>query len=143
LNAATRTPLPGAPRDPGAPPPGLSHPRTAELLRPLCAEVEAEIRPHLFGVFRWLVRGYLPQVWVFMTEAGSSGIHVDIDGRAKVLPHVPSTPDVIVEWNEAHLRIALATRDRRRLPRGSSPVVRFRTPKGRNAFRFLRARLGL
>jgi hypothetical protein len=117
--------------------------RTVDLLRPVCSEIEGQLRPHLNGFFGGMIRSYLPQVWVFRTDQGECGIRVDPNGHASVLEIPPATSDVVVEWTDRQLNAALATRDKHQVPPGPPPQIQFRSEKGKTAFSFLRTRIGL
>ncbi len=112
-----------------------------ELLEPLAARAEHEVRPRLGGMFGGMLRAYLPQTWVFTTEQGSASLTVDGEGRATITegPAVPA--DVTVEVGHARLESALASGGRQIAP-GRFEVTPH-TRKGKAAFDYLRGRLGL
>lgn len=105
-------------------------------------DVEPEIRSRLGGFFGGMVRAYLPQAWVFVTEDGTASLHVDRAGTVKVTQGAVPSPDVTVEVGHDRLKAALLTRRKDGLPPGPLTVTPH-TPKGRTAFALLRDRLGL
>ena len=114
----------------------------ADLLNNLCPEIEAQLKPNLRGFFSGMIRGYLPQAWVFTTEAETVTLHVDTDGNVSVRNGRAPAPDVLVQGTHQALSAALSTRNPAVVPPGSikaRPV----TPKGSMAFQFLRNRIGL
>ena len=115
---------------------------TKGLLEKAGQEVEAQLKPQLNGFFGGMVRGYLPQAWVFSTEEGSTTLRVEKDGSSKVAAGAEASPDVTVETTHAALASALTNRERSQLPPGAFRVTAH-TEKGRMAFRFFRSRLGV
>jgi hypothetical protein len=113
-----------------------------ELLNQVTPDLERQIQPQLKGAFGGLVRAYLPQTWVFVTEDETATLQVGADGSAQALPGAAAHPDVIVETTHARLVIALSTRDKSKVPPGATKVTP-KTEKGRTAFQFVRSRLGL
>src|SRR5207249_2850793 len=96
----------------------------------------------LAGLLRGKIRAYLPQAWVFTTEAETNTLHVDPEGNVFVRSGQAVTPDVIIQGTNEALSAALSTRNPAMVPQGSikaRPV----TPKGSMAFNFLRNRFGL
>lgn len=89
-----------------------------------------------------VVRAYLPQTWVFRTEAESVVLSVDRDGRFRVATGAADSPDVTIETSHDRLAAALRTRRRDQVPPGPFRAVPH-TEKGRTAYGFLRERLGL
>lgn len=116
-------------------------PSTEELLRPLAARAEAEVRPRLAGFFGGMLRQFLPQVWVFRTEQGTASLRVAADGAATVAPGALAPADVTVEVGHARLESALASHGKATVP--GPLAVTPHTAKGRAAFDYLRPRLGL
>ncbi len=114
----------------------------ADLLRPVAPSVEAQVQSRLSGFLGGIVRGYLPQAWVFRTDGGVATLVVDRDGRVQVLPEAVPEPDVTIELSLERLRAALAQRSPPTGPPGAVKVTPH-TPKGRTAFDFARSRLGL
>jgi len=113
------------------------------LLTNLCPELESELEPNLRGIKGLLIQGYLPQIWVFETEAETVTLAVDGQGNALVRQSGSYGSDVTIRWKHDFLASVLRTRNRASIPGGVRPIVMFHTPKGRKAFDFLRGRLGL
>jgi len=114
----------------------------ADLLGRVCPEIEAQLEPNMRGFFGGMIRAYLPQAWVFTTEAETVTLYVDAKGNVSVGGGRASGPDVIVQGTNAALVAALSTRNAAMVPPGSinaRPV----TSKGSMAFNFLRTRFGL
>ncbi len=113
-----------------------------ELLSEAGKGVEAQLKPQLSGFFGGVVRSYLPQRWVFVTEEGSATLGVETDGVVWARPGAEPSPDVTIRTSHAKLAQALKTRAREGLP--PDPVnVTAHTTRGRTAFDFTRRRLGL
>jgi hypothetical protein len=113
------------------------------LLSTLRPEIETQLEPHLHGFFGRVVRGYLPQVWAFKTEVESVSLTVSAAGSVRVTSGIARDYDVRITWGQKQLVSALRTRDRSRVPHGDAPIFDFRSRRGKRAFSFLRARLGL
>jgi hypothetical protein len=113
------------------------------LLSSLRPDIESQIKPHLRGFFRGIVRSYLPQVWAFKTETESESLTVSAEGKVRVSAGVSRNYDVLITWSHQQLTAALRTRDRNQVPSGPAPTVEFRTRRGKTAFSFLRSRFGL
>lgn len=113
------------------------------LLRTFCYDVETRLKPQLRGLFSGIVQGYLPQSWIFETEAETVTFSVDSQGNAQVRQGGSYSPDVSIRWKHDLLASVLRTRNRASIPGGIRPIIMFHTPKGRKAFNFLRVRLGL
>src|SRR5256885_10785079 len=114
----------------------------ADLLSGMCPEIEGQLKPNLRGFFGGMIRAYLPQAWVFTTEAEAVTLYVDAEGNVSVGGGRAFSPDVIVQGTNAALVAALSTRNAAMVPPGSikaRPV----TSKGSMAFTFLRNRFGL
>ncbi len=112
------------------------------LLESVAKDVEGQLRPQLTGFFGGMIRGYLPQTWVFETEEGTASLTVDREGRALAAAGALPTPDVTITTSHAKLSAALRTRSKAAVPPGPLTVTPH-TEKGRMAFGFLRSRLGL
>ncbi len=83
-----------------------------------------------------MVRAYLPQAWVFTTEAETITLHVDTEGNVSVRGGSATSPDVMIQGTNRALSAALSTRNPAMVPPGSikaRPV----TSKGSMAFNFL------
>lgn len=113
-----------------------------ELLRATAAQVEPEVQKQLKGFLGAIVRNYLPQDWVFRTEQEVVTLRVDVTGHASVETGASARPDVTVKIPHDRLAIALKTRDRAKVPPGPIDVTPH-TAKGKAAFDYLRARIGL
>ena len=114
------------------------------LLRPICSEIEGQLKPALADFFKgMIVRGYLPQTWIFETESESTTLTVDTAGNASVMSGASQFRDVTIRWHHDLLRSVLQTRNRLSVPLGQAPQVVCHTQKGQTAFNFLRQRLGL
>jgi hypothetical protein len=113
-----------------------------ELLGKVGRDVEPEIQSRLGGFFGGMVRAYLPQTWVFVTEDGTASLSVDRAGAVTVTSGALPSPDVTVEIGHDRLKAALRTRRRDAVPQGLLTVTPH-TSKGRTAFGYLRDRLGL
>lgn len=112
------------------------------LMAQVARDVEGQLKPQLTGLFGGVIRGYLPQVWVFETDDGTVSLTVDKQGIARAAPGAMPAPDVTVRTTHARLRTALATRSREAVPPGPLTVTPH-TEKGRTAFGVLAKRLGL
>jgi|HubBroStandDraft_1064217.scaffolds.fasta_scaffold02229_1 hypothetical protein len=112
------------------------------LLRGAGTRFEPEIQKQLTGFLGAIVRGYLPQVWVFETDDGTASLIVDKAGTITVVTGVAPHPDVTVKIPHDRLVAALKTRNKDAVPPGPLTVTPH-TAKGRTAFDYLRGRLGL
>lgn len=113
------------------------------LFQPIVAEAEIELKKALGNLFTGpIVRNYLPQAWVFVTEEETISFTVDRNGNVKTVAGAPNPPDVIIQSDHAYLSEALRTRSK---PKSGPKVweIKFKTSKGETAFGFLRKRLGL
>lgn len=113
-----------------------------DRLREVARDVEVQLKPQLSGFFGGMIRGYLPQTWVFTTEEGTASLSVDKDGHVAASGGAAPRPDVTIATTHARLEAALRTRRRELVPPGPLTVTPH-TEKGRMAFGFLRNRLGL
>lgn len=114
-----------------------------ELLTNLCEDIERQIKPNLRGSMGNLVHGYLPQVWVFVTECGACTLFLDAEGNARVFPGADREVDVTIHWRKDALESILASRNRDSVSAGDYPDVTVHTDKGRAAFNYLRKEIGL
>ncbi|NIP36827.1 MAG: hypothetical protein GWN18_17815 [Thermoplasmata archaeon] len=112
------------------------------LLDALVPEVQAEAKQALGGLLTGaIVRGYLPQAWVFETEEETVTFLVDRDGNARTLEGPPEHPDVGIRGPSEDLAAVL--RDRQ-MPEGAGQHIMYKhfTRKGELAWRFLKNRFG-
>ena len=88
------------------------------LVRDRAADGQARLKQAL-GVFLLggVVRGYLPQTWVIMTEQESITIHADTQGNIRVLQGIAPTRDGDIKIG--HNLLADGIRNGRSLPPGS------------------------
>ncbi len=112
------------------------------LLTEAGKQVEAQLKPQLTGFFGGVVRSYLPQRWVFITEEGAATLGVETTGDVWVRDGKEPSPDVVIETSHAKLSTALKTRRSDQVPGGPVKVTAH-TSRGRTAFDFTRRRLGL
>jgi hypothetical protein len=113
------------------------------LLGSLSYEVEGQLKPALRGLTGIIVRGYLPQAWVFETESETVTFSVDAQGGVSTQQGDSLYRDVTIRWTHDLLASVLRTRSRASVPSGACPSVTTHTPKGRTAFNYLRGRFGL
>src|SRR5438552_18996080 len=85
----------------------------ANLLGRLAPTVESPLKPNLVGFTGFLVRGYLPQRWVFETGQERASLIVDIDGNTEVTLRVIESPDVLI--TTTHDTLSTAPRGRKRV----------------------------
>jgi hypothetical protein len=113
------------------------------LLSNLRYEIENQVKPALGRpLVGSIVRGYLPQLWVFKTECETVGMSVDSCGNASISTTNLRNPDVTITTTHAILSTILSTRSRSCAPPGPYSAVAH-TQKGMTAFNYLRGRLGL
>jgi hypothetical protein len=117
-------------------------PALLELLRTVAPDLETRVRSQLTGFTAVLVRPYLPQRWVFVTENETASLVVDPTGSVTAVAGEAKPPDVTVKVGLERLRVALTTRNKDLVPPGPLEVIPH-TSKGQTAFQFLRSRLGL
>jgi hypothetical protein len=117
-------------------------PTTAELLGKIAPEIEKELKPRLQGLIGSFVRAYLPQVWVFETEADAASVRVETTGSVTVAPGTSPSPDVTIHAPKARLEKLLTSKTR---PASVPADVRIvpHTTKGKVAFDQVRSRFGL
>ena len=114
-----------------------------QALTGLCVEIEKQLKPNLGGLKGLLVRGYLPQTWVFETEYGESTLFLDAEGNARVFPGPDQNRDVTIRWKRDSLVSVLESRSRSFVLDGDYPDVLVQTEKGRAAFNYLKKNIGL
>jgi hypothetical protein len=113
------------------------------LLGPVCYEIEAELKPALANFLKgMIVRGYLPQTWVFETENEANTLTVDTSGNAAVFSGAAGPRDVTINWSHDFLSTVLRTRSQASVPYGQHPRITCHTQKGQTAFNFLKKRFG-
>ena len=117
--------------------------RVQMLLEQICPEIETQLKPHLRGLAGPIIGTYLPQNWVFETEAGSCTLFVDAEGNARVYLEAGSDRDVTVQWKQDSLTALLESRSLQSVQPGDYPNVIVHSNKGRTAFNLLRKRFGL
>jgi hypothetical protein len=117
-------------------------PTVLELLASVAPDLERRVKAQLVGFTAVLVRPYLPQRWVFVTENGTASLVVDPSGSVSAVDGAVQPADVTVKVGFERLRIALTTQRKELVPPGPLEVVPH-TSKGQTAFQFLRSRLGL
>lgn len=115
-------------------------------LAELAPTIEAQLKPSLSGLTGMIVRGYLPQTWIFRAEGELATLVVSKDGAVAAYNGTMPDPDVLVETSHRTLSAALSA-GLGRTPRSAVPrdpvTPTFYTGKGRTAFGYLRGRLGL
>lgn len=113
-----------------------------QALTGLVPGIEKELASRLQGFFGSLLRGYLPQRWVFQTEAETATLTVDRQGTAHVTAGPGDAPDVTIEAKRDIL-VAAITRGKGSNAHARDFRITTHTKKGETAFRFLRDRFGL
>jgi len=113
------------------------------MLGNLSYEIESQLKPALRGLGGFIVRGYLPQAWIFETESEIATLMVDAQGNVSTQPSGYLHRDVTIRWEHDLLASVLRTRNRASVPGGIHPIFMFHTAKGRAAFNYLRGRFGL
>jgi hypothetical protein len=115
-------------------------------LKPLADAVALDIQKRLLaemkGLFGGIIRSYLPQRWVFVTEGGVVSLSVEKDGSVRASEGALESPDVTIETSHDRLKAAFETRERSRVPPGPLTVTAH-SSKGKTAFDLLRRRIGL
>ncbi|MHB1435066.1 MAG: hypothetical protein ACYCPN_04010 [Thermoplasmata archaeon] len=114
----------------------------ADTLVRAAERLEPELRRRLSGFIGQMAQAYLPQTWLFETEAGAASLTVTGAGSLTVRDGSAAKPDVTVRIGQQYLEQALARPSRGPLPPGAAQVTGH-TAKGRAAFEFLRGRIGL
>jgi len=114
----------------------------ADTLGRAAERLEPELRRRLTGFVGQMAQAYLPQTWLFVTEAGAASLTVTGAGRLTVQDGPTPQPDVTVRITQQHLVQALDRPSGGPLPAGAAQVTGH-TAKGRAAFELLRGRLGL
>ena len=113
-----------------------------ECFTPICREAEIEIKKNLRGLAGGIIRGYLPQLWIFKTENETVSFRVDNNGNTSVIEGSNNNPDVIIEIEHNYLVTALQTRSQPNFQPQFYDVKAI-TQKGQTAFGFLKKRFGL
>jgi hypothetical protein len=113
-----------------------------DVFQPICQEVQTKLKGVLRGLFGGMVKGYLPQKWIFRTDSETVTFSVAKAGTASVEAGEGSPPDVIITIDHDYLLEALKTRRRPGFqPRNIN--VEFKTGKGQTAFNYIGKELGL
>jgi hypothetical protein len=108
--------------------------------------VTSELQPQLQNpMIATMLRTYLPQTWLFISETAKGTLFVGLDGVAKVFEGDYGTPDVSITWTDQAYFAAFVLQNRSAIPPQSpkEPSVQRITPKGGAAFDFLHERLNL
>lgn len=114
------------------------------LAQTVAPRVQAELQPHLRGIFGGIIRRYLPQVWWFTTDSGMATLYVDQSGMAVSIDGQSGSPDVSLTWTDRDAYASLTASTPNQVPAGTSvPSVQIHTSKGQAAYNQLRKRLGL
>ena len=115
-----------------------------ELLAPLAEAAQKEIQSRLRGLLGGMLRHYLPQIWVFRTDRGTASLTVTAEGVAGVTGGALAPADVTIDIGHERLAAALATlAGKGKPPAPGGLKVTTHSAKGRAAFDYLRARIGL
>ncbi len=117
-------------------------PPLTQLFQPIRAETQAEVQKVLKGILGGMIRGYLPQKWIFATSQEVVTFCVDKNGVVTVLEGVVQDPDVMIKISHDYLVQILETRC---APEGEPDIldISFHTEKGKAAFGYLRKKFGL
>ncbi len=114
-----------------------------ELFEPICMDVEKELKKVLRGLLSGpIVKGYLPQNWVFQTEMETITFSVDKKGNAIATEGSSESPDVTIIIDHEYLAAAIKEKKKPDFDHQQLDV-KFHTGKGEAAFDYLRKRLGL
>lgn len=111
------------------------------LLERVAAEIEADLKAQIAGLYGGIIRRYLPQVWNISTDREKAYVIVDAHGTTRAYKGLGAAPDVTIRGNYAVVCHTLHTRSRAGAPPGDVQVVT-NTEKGETAFQFVRGRLG-
>ena len=118
----------------------------SNLLGRVAPTVESQLKPKLVGFTGFLVRGYLPQRWVFETGQERASLIVDIDGNTEATLGVIESPDVLITTTHDTLSTAPRGRERVTFERlrdkrpNHAPVL---YNKGRNCLQFSEEQVAL
>lgn len=105
------------------------------------AQGEADLRKMVRGFLTaGVVRSYLPQNWVIITDQGALTVHADLDGNMTVSPGEPMVRDGAIAIGHDLLADSLRTGKN---PPANAIQVTFYTPKGQAAFRHLAKYFGM
>src|SRR4030042_3325268 len=113
------------------------------LLRSIGPEIESQVKRDIRGPTSLIFQSFFPQVWAFKTEQETVTLIVDINGDVVVFPGCDEDCDVMIEWKHDYLASLLAARSRDGIPGVSMPSVNADTVRGREAYQYLKGRLGL
>ena len=117
--------------------------RVEDLLSGFCVDAEGELKPKLQGFTGLVLRGFLPQVWVFETESELVTVLADANGNVSVRQGDGLQRDLTIKWRHDMLCKVLETKTKDCVPIGEEPTVIRHTNKGGAAFNYLKGRLGL
>ena len=121
----------------------LTMPCLKELFESICQEVDKELKKVMKGLWTGpIIKGYLPQTWVFQTELETIAFSVDKKGNAITTEGACQAPDVTITIDHDYLAAALKERKKPEFDYKQFDV-KFHTGKGETAFNYLRKRLGL
>ncbi len=102
------------------------------------------MKPKIMGLAGLVVRGYLPQVWVFATGIERVSLIVETNGNVRVRSEAVEPADVLVTATHDTISTALEAanglRSKESVIRGPTNA-RFFTAKGEAAFNFLKDKL--
>ena len=77
------------------------------LLAQLSPTIEAHLKPNLKGISGFLIRSYLPQVWVFDTGTENASLVVDNNGNVHASSGGVQPTDVLITTTHDSLSSAL------------------------------------
>jgi len=117
--------------------------RVEDLLSGFCVDAEGELKPKLQGFTGLVLRGFLPQVWVFETESESVTVMADADGHVSIKQADGLQRDLTIRWRHDLLCQVLETKTKDCVPSGETPTIVRHTAKGGAAFNYLKGRIGL
>ena len=123
----------------------MSNNITTILTDTIVPQVTAQLQPELQKfIVGGMIKGYLPQTWIFVSETGAGTMVVDKNGVAQAQEGQLENPDVRITWTDQAFLAALVLQNRAAVPSGAGePKVEKITSKGGTAFDFLRKRFNL
>jgi hypothetical protein len=118
---------------------------TTILIDKIAPQVAGQLQPELHKfMIGGLIRGYLPQTWIFVSETGAGTLVVGKDGVALAQEGQLENPDVRITWTDQAFQAALVDQNRAAVPpEAGEPKIEKLTSKGGTAFDFLRKRFNL